>query len=219
MNIIVFPKQEHTGLQTAWGKESVSVDMEEKEFNYKAAIFVALAIVLLLVVLSLTRSTPRVQRDRPARVVEGGMAPEFTLPGLDGKMVSLRENRGKVVFINIWATWCTSCLEEMPSMEKLYKALGSENFEILAVSIDENGARAVAPFMKKYGLTFPALMDAKGSIKFSYGITGVPETFVIDKNGVVVMKFLGPTDWATPDALRYFRKLIQRPAREKSDLK
>ncbi len=189
--------------------------MENKEFSYKAAIFVALAIVLFLVGFSLFGSNPRVQRSTPAMVVEGSVAPDFTLPGLDGKSVSLREHRGKVVFVNIWATWCTTCKEEMPSMEKLYRALGNEAFEILAVSIDENGADAVAPFMKKHGLTFPALTDPEGAIQSTYGITGVPETFIVDGNGVVVLKFIGPADWATPDALRYFRTLMQRPERKK----
>ncbi len=187
------------------------MDMGKKEFNYKAAVFVGLAIVLLLVGFSLMRSTPRVQRPGPARVAVGSVAPDFSFPGLDGKTMRLSQFRGKVVFVNIWATWCKSCVEEMPSMEKLYKAVGGDGFEILAVSIDEKGAGVVAPFMQKHGLSFPALLDEEESIKYSYGITGVPETFIVDKDGVVVLKFLGPADWATPDALRFFKELIERP--------
>ncbi|MCP4692281.1 MAG: TlpA family protein disulfide reductase [Desulfobacterales bacterium] len=174
------------------------------------AMVVALAIIIGLVGFSLTRNGP----SQPVRVAVGSVAPDFTLPTLDGKMVRLHEKRGSVVFINTWASWCPPCVEEMPSIQKLYKALAGEKFEVLAVSIDEDGAKAVAPFMKKHGLTFPALTDPTASIKKTYGLTGVPESFIIDKNGVIVMKFKGPTDWAAPDVLQVFRDLIQRPMKE-----
>jgi len=136
-------------------------------------------------------------------------APNFSLPGLDGKMVSLAGYRGKVVFLNIWATWCPPCVEEMPSMEKLYQALKGEDFEILAVSVDVSGAKIVTPFMKKHKLSFPALTDTKGSIKSLYQTTGIPESFIIGKDGIIVEKVIGPRDWATPNAIRYFRNLVR----------
>ena len=144
------------------------------------------------------------------RLGKGAPAPDFTLPDLDGKMVSLAGYEGKVVFLNIWATWCPPCVEEMPSMEKLHIELKDEGFEILAVSIDESGAEAVLPFMKKHKLNFPALTDTKGIFKSLYQTTGVPETFIIDKDGIIIEKAIGPRDWATPGAIRYFRKLIQK---------
>ncbi len=193
--------------------------MEEKEFNYKTAIIVALVFIVFMVGFSMTRNASRDRRPGSARIAEGNMAPDFTLPGLDGKMVRLREKRGKVIFLNIWASWCPPCIEEMPSIQKLHKVFEGEKFEILAVSIDEAGAEAVAPFMKNHGLTFPVLIDPKSSIQYAYGTTGVPESFVIDKNGVLLMKFKGPADWATPDALRYFRELIQRPMMDAPETK
>jgi len=144
------------------------------------------------------------------RLVKGVPAPNFTLPGLDGQMISLADYKGKVVFLNIWAAWCPPCVEEMPSMEKLYQELKGEDFEILAVSIDVFGAKEVIPFMKKHTLSFPALTDTKGTIKSLYQTTGVPESFIIDKKGIIVEKVIGPRDWATPGAFRYFRNLIQR---------
>ena len=143
------------------------------------------------------------------RLVKGVPAPNFTLPGLDGKMVSLDDYKGKVVLLNIWATWCPPCVEEMPSMEKLHIELKDEGFEILSVSIDELGAEAVLPFMKKHKLSFPALTDPKGVMKNLYRIIAVPESFIIDKNGIIVEEIIGPRDWATPGAIRYFRNLIQ----------
>ena len=143
------------------------------------------------------------------RIEKGVPAPNFTLPGLDGKMASLTDYKGKVVLLNIWATWCPPCVEEMPSMEKLYQELKDEGFEILAVSIDVSGAMAVLPFMEKHKLSFPALTDTKGDIKSFYQTTGVPESFIIDKEGVIVEKIIGPRDWATPSVIRYLRNLIK----------
>lgn len=138
-------------------------------------------------------------------------APDFTFPGLYGKMVSLSDCVGKVVLVNIWATWCPPCVDEMPSMEKLYNKFKGEKFEILAVSIDTLGLKAVVPFMKKLKLTFPALIDTEGSIKTVYRATGVPESFIIDKQGILIKKIIGPVDWAAPNIFRFFNDLIKKP--------
>jgi thiol-disulfide isomerase/thioredoxin len=125
-------------------------------------------------------------------------------------MVSLADYKGKVVFLNIWATWCPPCREEMPSMEKLYQELKGKDFEILAVSIDKLGAKVVAPFMKEYKLNFPAILDTEGTIQNLYGTTGVPESFIIDKKGLIEKIIIGPMDWSTPEVVRFFRELIQK---------
>ncbi len=139
-------------------------------------------------------------------------APDFALPGLDGKMTGLKGYRGRVVLLNIWATWCPTCVEEMPSMEKLYEQLKGEDFEVLTVSIDESGAKDVVPFMKKHKLTFPVLLDPGGkTAQRLYRITGVPESFIIGKEGNIEKVIIGPTDWATPEAIGYFRNLIEKP--------
>ncbi len=140
---------------------------------------------------------------------KGVTAPNFTLPDFENKIVTLSDYKGKVVLLNIWATWCPPCVAEMPSMEKLYQELKDEGFEILAVSVDESGAKEVIPFMKKHKLTFLALTDTKGDIKSLYQTTGVPESFIIGKDGIIVEKVIGPRDWATPAAIRFFRNLIR----------
>jgi cytochrome c biogenesis protein CcmG, thiol:disulfide interchange protein DsbE len=138
-------------------------------------------------------------------------APNFTLPGLDGKMVNLTDYKGKVVLLNIWATWCPSCVEEMPSMEKLYKELKGDDFEILAVSIDESGTKSVVPFMQKYKLSFPTLIDSGGEVaRRFYRVTGVPESFIINKEGNIEQVIIGPTDWAAPETISYFKNLIRK---------
>jgi peroxiredoxin len=96
-------------------------------------------------------------------------------------------------------------------MEKLYQKLKGEDFEILAVSIDSLGEKAVAPFMKKYKLTFPALIDSAGAIRMGYRTTGVPESFIIDKEGILVKKVIGSIDWTKPETLHLFQRLIQKP--------
>ena len=180
--------------------------METKKFDYRAVILVFLGVAALVIVFALKQNNPYLKFS-PLQV--GQPAPGFTLPGLDGNMVSLSDYRGHVVLVNVWATWCPPCVDEMPSMEKLYRELKGENFEILAVSIDALGKKAVAPFMKKYNLSFPALMDPDGTIKTLYQTTGVPESFIINQEGILIEKVIGPKDWATPPVVGFFRNLLQ----------
>jgi peroxiredoxin len=184
---------------------------KEKDFNYPMAVFIFVAVTVLVVILSLKLNDSSFKFSNQVAIKDNLPAPDFTFPGLDGKMVSLSDYKGKVVLVNIWATWCPPCVDEMPSMEKLYQKFKGENFEILAVSIDEPGLKAVAPFMKKSNLTFPALIDSEGTIKAVYGITGVPESFIIDQKGILIKKIIGPVDWAAPNVFQFFNELIQKP--------
>lgn len=185
---------------------------ERKKANYPAAILVLLAVSGLLILFSLKQNNSYLGFSP----LETGLpAPNFMFPGLDGKMVSLSDHRGHVVLVNVWATWCPPCVDEMPSMERLYKELKGENFEILAVSIDALGTKAVAPFMKKYNLSFPALMDPDATIKTLYQTTGVPESFIVSQEGILIKKIIGPRDWATPEVIGFFRDLIQKPPMQK----
>lgn len=159
-----------------------------------------------LIVLLQTKDTTFAPPGEP-QLGKGAAAPNFTLPDLTGKTVSLSDYRGKVVLLNIWATWCPPCVEEMPSMEKLYQKMKGEAFEILAVSLDESGAEVVAPFMKKHKLSFPALIDSAGTLKELYQTTGIPESLIITKDGVILEKIIGPRDWASSGAIKYFREL------------
>jgi len=181
----------------------------EKDFNYPMAVFIFVALTVLVIILSLKLNDSSVEFSNQVAIEGDIPAPDFTFPGLDGKMVSLSDYKGKVVLVNIWATWCPPCVAEMPSMEKLYHKFKGENFEILAVSIDETGLKAVAPFMKKTRLTFPALIDSQGAIKSVYRITAIPESFIVDKQGLLIKKIVGPVDWASPQVFGFFSNLIQ----------
>ena len=176
----------------------------------KTMTLIFLLIVGIGIIVLLQAKDDSISLTGQARLGKGAKAPDFTLPSLDGKMVRLADQKGKVVFLNIWATWCPPCVDEMPSMEKLYQQLKDEDFAILAVSIDKQGAEAVGPFIKKHNLNFTALIDTKESLKYEYQTTGIPETFIIDRNGIIVEKVIGPRDWAAPDVVKYFRDLIQK---------
>jgi peroxiredoxin len=183
--------------------------METKKFDYRAIIIIALAVAAGVVLFALKQKKSSFQSFEPAGLETGRPAPDFRLPGLDGKLVGLSDFRGKVVLVNIWATWCPPCVDEMPSLEKLYQQLKGENFEILAVSIDASGGETVAPFMKKHNLTFPALVDTQGTTRNIYKTTGVPESFIINRQGFLVKKIIGPLDWTSPEVLGFSRQLLQ----------
>ena len=137
---------------------------------------------------------------------------DFTLPDLRGQSVQLAALRGKVVFVNVWATWCSPCVEEMPTIQQLYERLHGRGLEVLAVSLDALGAQVVGPFMQHYRLTFPTLLDTKNVVQRLYHTTGVPESFVVDKRGILVDKVVGPRDWVHPQIIAQFERLLAMPA-------
>ncbi len=151
-----------------------------------------------------TKKLPRPSIGEPAR--------DFTYPSVDGNEISLSDFYGdKVVVLNIWATWCPSCKEELPTLQKMYDILKGEDLEVLAVSIDTLGEKVVLPFLEKYGLNFPVLLDTSGSIQLLYGTTGVPETFIIDKKGQIAFVEIGASDWTKPEKLALLRSLMEEP--------
>jgi cytochrome c biogenesis protein CcmG, thiol:disulfide interchange protein DsbE len=141
---------------------------------------------------------------------KGDLAPPLRLPTLDGGVVDLASFRGKLVVLNFWATWCPPCVEEMPSLEKLHRALGPVGLVVIGVSVDEN-EETLRAFLQKVGVTFPTLRDPGGrGPTAAYNTTGYPETFVVDPQGMLVDKYIGPAEWATPAAIDHFRELLGR---------
>ncbi len=138
----------------------------------------------------------------------GRKAPDFRMVNVaTGDSVSLRTlARGDVALINIWATWCAPCKEEMPAMQRTYVDLAPRGFRILAVSIDNGDGAAVKQFAQALGITFDVLQDKSGSIQQLYQTTGVPESFLLDRDGTIVKRVIGAHDWASGAN----RKLIER---------
>lgn len=126
----------------------------------------------------------------PAPAV-GHPAPEFALADLDGRMVALRDLRGKVVLVNIWATWCPPCRAEMPAMQAALDRYGDQGLVVLAVNQRED-REAVAAFMKERQLAFPALLDSDGAVGASYQASALPSSFFIGRDGTVRAVYRGP---------------------------
>lgn len=142
-------------------------------------------------------------------LIVGKSAPDFALSDLNEKPYRLSDFHGKVVFLNFWATWCKPCREEMPSMEVLYKNFEKDGLVVLAVSIDRvTTTKDIPPFVKGMNLTFPVLIDSWGQTDKPYKRMGVPETFIIDQQGVIREIVIGPRDWTRLDSLPVITKLL-----------
>lgn len=144
----------------------------------------------------------------PENVSIGETAPSFRLVSKTGP-VSLDEYRGKTVLLNFWATWCPPCLYEFPSLIRLKNRFKGDAFELLAVSIDEEGWGAVDPFIRTLQISFPILLDPQGGIASLYGAGRLPSTFLIDRQGKVVKKYLGPRDWDDPNIISEIEKYVR----------
>jgi thiol-disulfide isomerase/thioredoxin len=132
---------------------------------------------------------------------------DFTAPLTGARTQNLKALKGKVVFLNFWATWCGPCRQEMPSMEILYQRFKNQGFEILAMNYQE-GQKDVAAFMKNYKLSFPAGLDSSGQVGRSYGIEAFPTTYIIDREGYIIARIVGSLNWNTPKMLAAFETLL-----------
>jgi cytochrome c biogenesis protein CcmG, thiol:disulfide interchange protein DsbE len=170
----------------------------------------AVIVVASVVILSIAFAIVWLQSAKYEPLTVGKEAPDFSLPNLDDKTVKLSDYRGKVVFLNFWATWCKPCREEMPSMEVLYKNFERDGLVILAVSIDRvTTKKDIPPFVKGLNLTFPVLVDSWGQTDKRYKLMGVPETYIIDQQGVLREKVIGPRDWTVLDNLKVITGLLK----------
>jgi cytochrome c biogenesis protein CcmG/thiol:disulfide interchange protein DsbE len=161
----------------------------------------------------------------------GSHAPDFraaTMDGVPGQAAHVKtigDYRGDVVLLNIWATWCAPCRVEMPSIETLQRTFGPRGLHIVAISVDGQDADStIRSFVKQYGLTFEILHDPTvpplladgdrlpGAIERAYQTTGVPETFVIARDGVIRKKWIGAADWSSPGNQALINQLLQEPS-------
>lgn len=140
---------------------------------------------------------------RPASI--GKKAPDFTVKDSD-RSVTLSDYKGKIVLLNFWATWCSPCIEELPSLVQLQERWKDKGVVVLAVSIDvdENGYHK---FIRDHGVNLLTVRDDKQMSSSLYGTTGWPETFVIDRDGNIRRKFVGAVNWNSPDIDRYLSSL------------
>jgi cytochrome c biogenesis protein CcmG/thiol:disulfide interchange protein DsbE len=147
------------------------------------------------------------------RVDVAAPAPDFHAVDLaTGDSVSLRERyAGQVTLVNIWATWCIPCRVEMPAMEQIYSALSPQGFRVAAVSIDEGKPDDVTAFARELDLSFDILHDRSGRIQQTYQTTGVPESFLVNRDGYIVKRVIGAYDWNSPANRALIGRLLAEP--------
>ncbi|MEM7251309.1 MAG: TlpA disulfide reductase family protein [Pseudomonadota bacterium] len=137
-------------------------------------------------------------------------APDFQLDLLGDEQTTLSAYQGQYVLLNFWATWCPPCLEEMPSMERLYQEFRDRKFVVVAVSSDEKGAATVQPFIDKLKTTFPIMLDTKGDVAKVYGARQLPVTFLLDPKGNVIAAAQGERDWSSKESISVFDELLPK---------
>ena len=115
----------------------------------------------------------------------GDAAPPFKLADISGKQISLESHKGKIVFLHFWASWCGTCLSEIPAVERIYKEYEGKDLAVLTILVDDDG-RSLSEIKKRTQLNYPVLLDPEGEVADAYQVWGVPETFVIDRNGVIL---------------------------------
>jgi cytochrome c biogenesis protein CcmG/thiol:disulfide interchange protein DsbE len=140
---------------------------------------------------------------RPPRI--GTPAPDFSVQDSD-RQVALSQLRGQIVVLNFWATWCPPCVEEMPSLVELQHKMKDRGVTVLAVSVDEDDS-AYHQFLKEHAVDLLTVRDAAQKSNNLYGTFKFPETYIIDRNGIMRRKFIGPVDWSEPEIVDFLRKL------------
>jgi peroxiredoxin len=137
----------------------------------------------------------------------GEAVPDFTLRNDDGGTVSLADFRGKVVVLNFWATWCGPCIEEMPSLKQFAEKYADQGVQVIGVSEDTD-ADAYREFIAKHEINFLTLRNPARTVSAQYGTFRLPETYIISRDGKLLNKIIGPTDWSSPQMYSYFDSLI-----------
>jgi peroxiredoxin len=168
--------------------------------NYKAPLLIIIVAVAVLVLFVLPEKKIY---EKVASV--GSPAPEFEYPDANGKIWKLSDLRGKVVYMNFWATWCVTCKAEMPSKEALYEKMKDRPFQMLGMLFRDDPAN-LNDYYKIQKVSPPTLISPKNEAGKLYGITGVPETFIIDKDGIIREKIVGPRVWDSPEMVALMEK-------------
>jgi peroxiredoxin len=163
----------------------------------------SIAVPRILLALILLALPGCYSNSRPGRI--GTAAPDFTVRDSD-RTVTLSQLKGQIVVLNFWATWCPPCIEEMPSLVLMQQRMRSKGITVLAVSIDVD-ENAYHDFLKEHAVNVLTVRDPDQKTPTVYGSFKWPETYIIDRNGVVRRKFIGAVDWTEPDVIEYLSRL------------
>jgi thiol-disulfide isomerase/thioredoxin len=144
--------------------------------------------------------------------------PDIAFADERGRSVSLKDFRGKLVLLNVWATWCGPCRKEMPTLDRLQAALGSERFQVVALSIDRGGVAAVQKFYAQIGVRHLAfLIDSTGRAGGTLGLIGLPGTLLIDPQGREIGRLIGPAEWDSPEMMAFLQSQIAQPGARRAN--
>jgi peroxiredoxin len=164
-------------------------------------------LILLLILGGAVFLALRLRSPRPVDI--GERAPDFTLPALTHGSLSLHDFGRQVVVLNFWATWCSPCVEETPSLEKFAEQVRLQGVAVMGVSVDQDVA-ALQAFAAEQHLSFPIARDPSQSVANRYGTFQFPETYIIDQEGRVAEKLIGPVDWQDPRLITFVRALARK---------
>jgi peroxiredoxin len=140
------------------------------------------------------------------------LAPDFSLPDAHGTTQRLSAFRGRVVLLSFWATWCPPCQDDMPALESFYQAHRDQGLTVLAVASDRQGEAVVTPFLRQYGLSFTALLDSTGEVTRMYGVSSLPTTYLLDRQGRLVTVAIRNSLWADPKSQALITSLLDGTA-------
>lgn len=174
----------------------------------RLTLFKGLLLLCLVLLVGCGEQSGQPQAESSVGAGKGQLAPNFTLTNMQGEQVALADLKGKVVILNFWATWCPPCREEMPSMEMLYRKYKDQGLVILAVNVEQNGGPLVQAFLQRNPYSFPILLDGEATVQNLYKVFRFPETFIIDRNGLVVEKVVGAIDWTSGPAYQLINFLL-----------
>ncbi|MBL8075853.1 MAG: TlpA family protein disulfide reductase [Nitrospira sp.] len=175
-----------------------------------------IARMIILLVWGLVHFEPRsAEADSMQMYAAAGMkavsderpAPSFRLTSLDGTPVDSMQLRGKVLLVNFWATWCGPCKEEMPALERLKSIFANKEFELLAVTTDQQ-REGIRKYVATLGLHFPVLIDERKEVSAAFGVRGLPTTVLIDKQGRMAALVVGPRQWDGPESVTLIQALM-----------
>ncbi len=171
--------------------------------NVFLIIFILLALIITGSIFFKKGKTPGLQ----ANTKIGQPAPDFELKDINGQKWSLKEQKGKIVILNFWSSWCKDCQEEKKSIQSYLSKNGSDKELVFVTIAYKDNPATIAELVKKKGYSFPVLLD-DGVVSKTYGITGVPETFLIDKNGILRHKIIGPVEWDNPHIVPHLKQVL-----------
>lgn len=161
-------------------------NLPSRKKRWEILMLVSLAAAILWTVVSRVPSAVGAPLSSSPSPREGFLAPDFTLDTLDGKKVTLSELGGKIVIINLWATWCPPCRAEMPALENAYKQYKESEVIILGLNVtNQDSEKDIPSFVKEFGLTFPILLDRDGSVSALYQLRGLPTTYFVNREGII----------------------------------